>query len=95
MGIYDVSAIESVGGVVTAAHWTYTNDVGSIGGVHTLPTPAGDVPIVVVTEVVSESWLITTLPNTSEELDAAIASQIVEPVEPLITYFHEPDVIPN
>lgn len=95
MGIYDVSAIESVEGVVTAVHWTYTNDVGSIGGVHTLPVPAGDVPIVVVTEVVSEAWLIATLPNTSEELDAAIASRIVETVEPTITYFHDPHDIPN
>ena len=95
MGIYDVSAIESVEGVVTAVHWTYTNDEGSIGGVHTLPTPAGNVPIVAVTEVVTEGWLITTLPNTSEELDAAIASRNVEPVEPTITYFHEPNVLPS
>ena len=95
MGIYDVSAIESVEGVVTAVHWTYTNDEGSIGGVHTLPAPAGEVPFKVVTEVISESWLIATLPNTPEELDAAISSRIVEPVEPVITYFHEPDVLPN
>ena len=95
MGIYNVSAIESVEEVVTAVHWTYTNDVGSIGGVHTLPAPAGDVPFTGVTEVISESWLIATLPNTSEELDAAISSRTVEPVEPDITYFNEPDVISN
>jgi len=89
MGIYDVSAIESVEGVVTRVHWAYTNDEGSIGGVHTLPTPAGVIPIEVVTEVISESWLIATLPNTSEELDVAIGSRISEPVEPVITYFNE------
>ena len=87
MGIYNVSAIESIDGVVTKVHWTYTNDEGSIGGVHTLPGPAGEVPIDVVTETLSESWLIATLPNTSEELDAAISSRIVEPVETDVTYF--------
>jgi hypothetical protein len=95
MGIYDVTALESVEGVVTAVHWTYTNDEGSISGVHTLPVPAGDVPFVGVTEVVSESWLIATLPNTSEELDDAIASRNVEPIEPTITYFHDLNVLPN
>lgn len=75
MGIYDVSAIESVEGVVTAVHWTYTNDEGSIGGVHTLPTPAGGMPMEEVTEVISEVWLIASLPNTSAELEAAITSR--------------------
>ena len=88
MGIYDVSAIESVEGVVTALHWTYTNDVGSIGGVHTLPVPAGVVPFAQVTAVLAESWLITTLTNTSAELDAAITrNEYVAPIT-IITYLN-------
>ena len=95
MGTYNVIALESVGKVVTAVHWTYTNDAGSIGGIHTLPTPAGTVPIAAVTEVVSEAWLTATLPNTSEELDAAIAARTVKPNEPTITYYHTDVIIPT
>ena len=87
MGIYDVSAIESVDGVVTAVHWTYTNDEGSIGGVHTLPTPEGAVPFAQVTEVLAETWLITTLFNTSSELDAAITRNTAVKPTTVITYF--------
>ena len=87
MGIYDVSAIESVEGVVTKVHWTYTNDDGSIGGVHTLPTPEGSVPLSSVTKVLAQTWLITTILNTSSELDAAITrNTAVEPTT-VITYF--------
>ena len=86
MGIYDVSAIESVEGVVTAVHWTYTNDEGSIGGVHTLPTPEGAVPFAQVTEVLAETWLIDTLRNTAVELDAAITRNEYVAPTPIITY---------
>ncbi len=87
MGIYDVSAIESVEGVVTAVHWTYTNDEGSIGGVHTLPTPEGDVPLNSVTAALAVSWLIATARNTSAELDAAITRNEYVAPTPVITYF--------
>ena len=87
MGIYNVSAIESVDGVVTKVHWTYTNDEGSNGGVHTLPTPEGSVPLSDVTELLAESWLLSTLLNTTEELAAVITSRLSVPPVPLITYF--------
>ncbi len=87
MGIYDVSAFESVEGVVTSVHWTYTNDEGSIGGIHTLPTPPGSVPMTQVTEPVTESWLIATLPNTATELDAAITRNANVTPETVITYY--------
>ena len=86
MGIYNVSAIESVDGVVTAVHWTYTNDEGSIGGVHTLPTPEGAVPFAQVTEVLAETWLIDTLANTTAQLEAAITRNEYVAPTPVITY---------
>ena len=87
MSIYNVSAIESVDGVVTKVHWTYTNNEGSIGGVHTLPVPEGSVPFAQVTSVMAESWLISTIRNTTAELDAAITRNEYVAPTPVITYF--------
>ena len=87
MGIYNVSAIESVGEVAVKLHWTYTNDYGVIGGVHSLPLPEGDTPFEEITSVVATSWLIVSLPNSSEELDEAIWRNVTPEAETTLTEF--------
>ena len=64
-------------GFLIAAIWVGTED-GSVGGKHTLATPAGTVSAAGLTEEVLVGWLVEQLPNTEEEFIAHIARKKAE-----------------
>ena len=60
---------------VLSLDWTYDNGSGSVGGTHTLATPAGDVALTVLTEATVLTWLAAQIQNTTAEFDAQITEQ--------------------
>ena len=74
--MYNITSytVQSEGAVINC-DWTYTTEEGSVGGKHTLATPAGTTPAEGLTEEVLVSWLVEQLANTSEEFDAQIARE--------------------
>ena len=57
---------------VVAVNWAFTNEDGSLSNQFNLAEPYGDTPLSEVTEEKAVEWLEAQLPNTAEELTAAI-----------------------
>jgi len=57
---------------VVAVNWAFTNEDGSLSNQFKLAEPYGETPLAEVTEEKAVEWLEAQLPNTAEELTAAI-----------------------
>jgi|TARA_B100000073_G_scaffold165831_1_gene137298 hypothetical protein len=63
---------------VVAVNWAFTNDDGVLSNQWKLAEPYGDTPLNEVTEEKAVEWLVAQLPNTAEELSAAISARKAE-----------------
>ena len=59
---------------IVSVDWQYSNTDGTFSNTHVLATPAGDFSVAEVTQATLVGWLEDQLPNTAEELDAAITN---------------------
>ena len=60
---------------VVAVDWAFTNNDGVLSNQWKLAQPYGETPLVAVTEEQAVEWLEAQLPNTAEELSAAISAR--------------------
>ena len=60
---------------VVAVDWAFTNDDGVLSNQWKLAEPYGETPLAEVTEEKAVEWLEAQLPNTAEELSAAISAR--------------------
>ena len=60
---------------VVAVNWVFTNEDGLLSNQWKLAEPYGDTPLAEVTEEKAVEWLEDQLPNTAEELSAAITKR--------------------
>lgn len=60
---------------VVAVNWAFTNADGTLSNQWRLAEPYGDTALANVTEEKAIEWLESQLPNTAEELSAAITAR--------------------
>ena len=60
---------------VVAVNWAFTNEDGTLSNQFKLAEPYGDTALAEVTEEKAVEWLEAQLPNTAEELSAAITAR--------------------